>query len=152
MNEFGSVGIDDALLRTSTDQVTLLGNGCLCCNTRSDLQITLRSLVAERDHGRLPPFRRILIETSGLADPGPILQTFATDRALGGAFYVEVLLAVVDAIAGAETLEWSAEARKQMILADRVIISKCDIAPQAARLRLSDQVRLLNPRANVQAP
>lgn len=149
VNEFGSVGIDDALLRTSTDQVTLLGNGCLCCNTRSDLQITLRSLVAERDHGRLPPFRRILIETSGLADPGPILQTFATDRALGGAFYVEVLLAVVDAIAGAETLEWSAEARKQIILADRVIISKCDIAAAGSKTRLSDQVRLLNPRANV---
>src|SRR4051812_20939813 len=82
INEFGSIGIDDALVRGSSDQVRLLGNGCLCCNTRSDLQLTLRGLVAEREHGRLPPFRRILIETSGLADPGPILQTFATDRAL----------------------------------------------------------------------
>src|SRR5882724_13679500 len=84
VNEFGSVGIDDALLRMSTDEVTLLGNGCLCCNTRSDLQIALRNLVAEREHGNVPQFKRILIETSGLADPGPILQTFATDRALGG--------------------------------------------------------------------
>ena len=100
VNEFGSVGIDNALLRGSTDQITLLGNGCLCCNTRSDLQIALRGLVAERDQGRVPQFRRILIETSGLADPGPILQTFATDRALGGEFHVEVLLAVVDAAAG----------------------------------------------------
>ena len=110
-----------------------MGNGCLCCNTRSDLQITLRSLVAERDHGRLPPFRRILIETSGLADPGPILQTFATDRALGGDSTSRCLLAVVDAIAGAETLEWSAEARKQTILADRVIISKSDLAAAGSR-------------------
>src|SRR6201987_2963018 len=103
VNELGSVGIDDALLRASTDQVTLLGNGCLCCNTRSDLQITLRSLVAERDQGKLPQFRRILIETSGLADPGPILQTFATDRALGSEFHVEVLLAVADAATGFDT-------------------------------------------------
>ena len=97
VNEFGSVGIDDALLRDSSDEVTLLGNGCLCCNTRSDLQVALRDLVAERAQGDVPQFARILIETSGLADPGPILQTFATDRALGGEFYVEVVVAVVDA-------------------------------------------------------
>src|SRR3954451_16638410 len=83
VNEFGSEGIDDALLRESSDEVTLLGNGCLCCNTRSDLQIALRNLVAEGAQGTVPQFKRILIETSGLADPGPILQTFATDRALG---------------------------------------------------------------------
>ena len=115
INEFGSVGIDDALLRASTDDVTLLGNGCLCCNTRSDLQNALRNLVAERAQGTLPQFTRILIETSGLADPGPILQTFATDRALGAEFHVEVVVAVVDAVGGLDTLKWSAEARKQII-------------------------------------
>src|SRR6202521_204110 len=124
INEFGAVGIDDALLRGSTDEVTLLGNGCLCCNARSDLQIALRGLVAEREQGRVPQFRRILIETSGLAEPGPILQTFATDRALGGEFHVEVLLAMVDAVTGLDTLGWSAEARKQIILADRLVVSK----------------------------
>ena len=87
INEFGSVGIDDALLRGTSDEVTLLGNGCLCCNTRSDLQIALRRLVAEREHGTMPQFGRVLIETSGLADPGPILQTFSTDRALGAEFH-----------------------------------------------------------------
>jgi G3E family GTPase len=149
VNELGSIGIDDALLRASTDQVTLLGNGCLCCNTRSDLQITLRSLVAERDQGKLPQFRRILIETSGLADPGPILQTFATDRALGSEFHVEVLLAVADAAAGFDTLEWSAEARKQIILADRLVISKCDIAAAEGIERITTRLRLLNPRADI---
>ena len=149
VNEFGKVGIDDALLRGSTDQITLLGNGCLCCNTRTDLQVTLRTLVAEREHGRVPPFRRIVIETSGLADPGPILQTFATDRALGGEFHVEVLAAVVDAASGPHTLDWAAEARKQIILADRLIISKTDIAESAAVDRLKQQVRLLNPRADI---
>ena len=97
INEFGSVGIDDALVRGSSDEVTLLGNGCLCCNTRSDLQIALRNLVAERAHGTVPQFKRILIETSGLADPGPILQTFATDRALGAEFHAEVVVTMVDA-------------------------------------------------------
>jgi G3E family GTPase len=151
VNEFGSVGIDDALLRTSTDQITLLGNGCLCCNTRTDLQITLRTLVAEREHGRIPPFRRIVIETSGLADPGPILQTFATDRALGGEFHVEVLAAVVDAASGPSTLDWAAEARKQVILADRLIITKTDIAESGAVDRLKQQLRVLNPRTDIHA-
>jgi G3E family GTPase len=146
INEFGSVGIDDALVRGSTDEVTLLGNGCLCCNTRSDLQIALRNLVAEREHGKVPQFRRILIETSGLADPGPILQTFATDRALGGEFHVEVVVTMVDAVGGLDTLDWSAEARKQVILADRLVVSKTDLAGAESN-RLIDRLRLLNPRA-----
>jgi G3E family GTPase len=149
VNEFGSVGIDDALLRSSTDEVTLLGNGCLCCNTRSDLQVALRNLVAERAQGTVPQFARILIETSGLADPGPILQTFATDRALGGEFHVEVVATVVDATNGLNTLEWSAEARKQVILADRLVVSKTDLAKRPARARLAARLRELNPRAAV---
>src|SRR5712672_2657830 len=151
INEFGSVGIDDALVRASTDDVTLLGNGCLCCNMRSDLQNALRNLVAERAQGTLPQFTRILIETSGLADPGPILQTFATDRALGGEFHVEVVVTMVDAMGGLDTLGWSAEARKQAILADRLVVSKTDLArkqktAQAAD-RLIERLRTLNPRA-----
>ena len=146
INEFG---IDDALVRASSDDVTLLGNGCLCCNTRSDLQNALRNLVAERAHGTLPQFRRIVIETSGLADPGPILQTFATDRALGSEFHVEVVLAVVDAVGGLDTLAWSAEARKQVILADRLVVTKSDLAGPQAVEQLAKRLRALNPRAAV---
>ena len=149
INEFGSVGIDDALVRDSAEEITLLGNGCLCCNTRSDLQNALRRLVAEREQGTVPPFRRVLIETSGLADPGPILQTFATDRALGGEFHVEAVLAVVDAVGGLATLEWSAEARKQVILADRLVISKSDLANTDTVARLSEHLRALNGRADI---
>jgi G3E family GTPase len=149
INEFGSVGIDDALVRGSTDEVTLLGNGCLCCNTRSDLQVALRNLVAEREHGTVPQFKRILIETSGLADPGPILQTFATDRALGGEFHVEVVVTMIDAVGGLETLDWSAEARKQAILADRLVVSKTDLAGADATQQLMARLRELNPRAVV---
>jgi G3E family GTPase len=149
INEFGSVGIDDALVRGSADEVTLLGNGCLCCNTRSDLQIALRNLVAEREHGAVPQFQRIAIETSGLADPGPILQTFITDRALGGEFHVEVVIAVVDAVNGFATLHRATEARKQVILADRLVITKTDLAAAHAVERLIARLRALNPRASI---
>jgi G3E family GTPase len=150
VNEFGSVGIDDALLRTSTDEVTLLGNGCLCCNTRSDLQIALRRLVADRDRGRIPHFGRVLIETSGLADLSPILQTFSTDRALGGEFAIEVVLTVVDAVTGLRNLKTAPEARKQAILADRLVISKIDLADSRTKQRLAARLKALNPRAEIE--
>jgi G3E family GTPase len=149
VNEFGAVGIDDALVRASTDEVTLLGNGCLCCTTRSDLQIALRRLVSEREQGTLPRFGRVLIETSGLADPGPILQTFATDRALGGEFFVEVVVAVIDASCGLATLDWSAEARKQVILADRLVVSKTDLCAGDAIAQLTSRLADLNAHAAI---
>ena len=149
VNEFGSEGIDDALLRESSDEVTLLGNGCLCCNTRTDLQNTLRRLVSDRDRGKIPHFGRVLIETSGLADMSPILQTFSTDRALGGEFAIEVVLTVVDAVAGLKNLERAPEARKQAILADRIVISKTDIADGKTVKKLTAMLEDLNPRASI---
>ena len=146
VNEFGAEGIDDALLRGSSDETILLGNGCLCCVMRSDLQIALRALVADRTRGAIPDFKRIVIETSGLADPSPILQTFSTDRALGEEFHVDALIAVVDAAAGEKTLEWSTEARKQAILADRLIVTKSDLADATA---LITRLGALNPRAPI---
>lgn len=149
VNEFGAVGIDDALLRASADETVLLGNGCLCCVTRSDLQRALRRMVVERQRGEMPDFKRVVIETSGLADPSPILQTFATDRALGDAFAVEAVVTVVDGVTGLETLGWSAEARKQAILADRLVITKSDIAGDGAAENLAAQLRALNPGAEI---
>ena len=150
INEYGAVGIDDALVRGTADEVTLLGNGCLCCTTRSDLELTLRRLFMERGRGAVPSFARIVIETSGLADPGPVLTTFATDRALGGEFFVEVVVAVVDAVGGLGTLEWSAEARKQVILADRIVVSKMDLVEASAVARLTERLGALNPRAAIE--
>jgi G3E family GTPase len=131
VNEFGEIGIDQALLRASSDATVLLGQGCLCCEVRSDLQETLRALFIERGRGTVPSFERVIIETSGLADPGPVLQTFATDRALGGAFHLQALVAVVDAPNGAANLARMPEARKQVALADRIVVTKADLADQA---------------------
>ena len=149
VNEFGATGIDDALVRSSADETVLLGNGCLCCITRSDLQQALRRMVIERERGEIPAFKRIVIETSGLADPSPILQTFATDRALGEVFHVEAVVTVVDAETGSDTLSWSSEARRQAILADRLVITKTDIAGEGAAEALTAQLRALNPGAEI---
>ena len=132
INEFGAIGIDDVLLRSSSEKTVLLGNGCLCCSTRSDLQIALRRLVAERARGEVSHFKRIVIETSGLADVGPILATFLSDRALGGEFHVEAVVTVIDAARAANVLDTHAEARKQAILADRIVLSKVDLTDAAA--------------------
>jgi G3E family GTPase len=149
INEFGAVGIDDVLVRDSADETILLGNGCVCCITRTDLQVALRRLVFDRERGTVPRFARVVIETSGLADPAPILQTFSTDRALGGEFHIDVVLAVVDAVNGEAAIESAAEARKQVILADRLVISKTDLVPPDAVEPLTQRLQHLNPRAAI---
>jgi len=145
VNEFGEVGIDQALLRSSSDVTVLLGNGCLCCTVRTDLQETLRTLFADRARGAVPSFERVVIETSGLADPGPVLQTFATDRALGREFHLQALVTVVDAVGGAANIERMPEARKQVALADRIVLTKSDLADAVALHRLRVQITALSP-------
>jgi G3E family GTPase len=144
VNEFGEIGIDQALLRSSSDLTVLIGNGCLCCNVRTDLQETLRTLFAERARGAVPSFERVIIETSGLADPGPVLQTFATDRALGREFHLQALVTVVDAVNGAGNIARMAEARKQVALADRIILTKTDLADPATLDRLTAHIATLS--------
>lgn len=149
VNEFGEAGIDDALLRESADETRLLGNGCLCCNVRSDLQVALRGLISERERGLVPHFRRIVIETSGLADPGPILTSFATDRALGGECHIETIVGVADAVNGLATLEQFPEARRQAMLADTLVVTKTDLAAADACKALEARLREFNPRADI---
>ena len=149
VNEFGQEGIDDALLRDSSEKTVLLGNGCLCCNFRSDLQNALHRMVIDRERGVIPPFGRVVIETSGLADPSPILTTFATDRALGGEFFIEAVITVIAAGSGLKTVGKYAEARRQVMLADRIVISKADIADEDAVETTTVRLRELNPRARI---
>jgi G3E family GTPase len=143
VNEFGEVGIDQALLRSSSDVTVLLGNGCLCCNVRTDLQETLRALFADRARGAVPSFVRVIIETSGLADPGPVLQTFATDRALGREFHLQALVTIVDAVSGAANIERMPEAGKQVAMADRIVVTKTDLADPTTTERLIERIAAL---------
>lgn len=140
VNEYGEIGIDNALLRASSDATVLLGNGCLCCTVRSDLQESLHMLVADRTRGAVPNFQRVVIETSGLADPGPLLQTFASDRALGQEFHLQALVTVIDAPNGARNLGTAPEAREQVALADRIVLTKTDLAEPATTATLIAQI------------
>ena len=144
VNEYGEIGIDNALLRSSSDATVLLGNGCLCCNARTDLQETLRGLFADRARGAVPSFERVVIETSGLADPSPVLQTFATDRGLGREFHLQALVVVVDAVNGESNLKRMPEAKKQVALADRIVVTKSDLADAAATEQLIERIGALN--------
>lgn len=150
VNEFGDIGIDDALLRASSDTTVLLDNGCMCCAVRTDLQETLRQLFHERAAGIVPSFSRVLIETSGLADPAPLLQTFLSDRALGREFHLNGLVGVVAAATlTQDMLARSPEAVKQIALADRIVLTKTDMVDAATTERAVDLVRGLNAAAPI---
>jgi len=147
INEFGEIGLDHELVATSDDTVVALTTGCLCCKVRSDLTETLHDLLRRRDAGALPqPFDHIVIETSGLADPAPILHALMTDADLAGRLTLGSVVTTVDAVAGEGTLEREAVSRKQVAVADRIVLSKLDLAhgDAAALLR---RVAALNPGA-----
>jgi G3E family GTPase len=147
VNEFGEIGLDQALLApAATGKVALLGNGCLCCAIRSDLDTTFRALFTDRARGAVPPFRQVVLETSGADDPAPVLQTFLSDRALAREFHLQSVVAVVDAATGAANLRTSPEARRQAAVADRIVLTKTDLAPAEA---LEPALRAINPQAPI---
>ena len=128
INEFGEVGIDHELIEASEDSFIELQTGCLCCKIRTDLAQTLQDLLRRRDEGRCTPFERIVIETSGLADPAPILQTLMTDAAIAGRLVLGGVVTTVDAVAGAATLSREGVSQKQVAVADRIVLTKSDLA------------------------
>jgi G3E family GTPase len=149
VNEFGEVGIDDALLRTSTEEVRLIGNGCICCAARNDLHRALRNLYAEREIGVVPPFERVVIETSGLSEPGPILQSFGTDRTVATHYALGGLVTLVDAALAGESERAAEVWTEQVVLADRLILTKTDIASPETREQVMARLGRLNPAAPV---
>jgi G3E family GTPase len=146
VNEFGEVGIDHDLIAASSENVALLSNGCLCCVVRTDLQETLRTLFAQRRAGEVIDFDRVLVETSGLADPAPVIQTLASDTLLAAHYRLDGVVTLVDAVNGPGQLDREAEAVKQAVLADRLLITKTDLAGAAP---LRERLHALNPRAAV---
>src|SRR5229473_3229967 len=129
INEIGEIAIDHYLVDFVEGEVLELPGGCLCCAVREDLAQTLRSLVERRAAGAIRQFRRIVIETSGLADPAPILFTLGTDPMLDQCLRLGRVVTVVDAVEGAATLDRFAEASRQVAVADALVISKTDLAP-----------------------
>jgi G3E family GTPase len=152
INEFGSVGLDHLLTEASDDQITLLENGCLCCTVFGDLIATLNKLWHERESGKVTRFDSVLIETSGLADPRPVLQAFLSDPTLEGLFRLESVVAVVDSVNGPGTLDRHDESVRQLALADQVIITKLDLLgvdqANAREAQLRERVRRFNPAAS----
>ena len=129
VNEFGEIGLDHLLVEAALGEDTvLLEGGCLCCATRGDLVRALRSLLDRRQRAELPPYRRVIVETSGLADPAPILQTLMSDPLRLSRYRLASLTATLDAVLGAETLTRYDEARRQAALADRIVLTKTDLA------------------------
>ena len=147
INEFGAVGLDHLLAESSEESFALLDNGCICCTVRDDLVATLKQVHARSRDGALPPVRRILVETTGLADPVPILHTLAVEPALTALFAIDGVVATVDAVNGLATLAAHAEATKQVAVADRLLITKTDLADPAAFAALEARLAQLSPTA-----
>jgi len=146
VNEFGTVGLDHLLLEASDEEIVALDSGCVCCSVRGDLVRTAGDLLARRAAGAVAAFERIVIETTGLADPAPILQALMTDPALADALYLESVIATVDAAAGAATLDAHPESVKQAAMADRIVVTKTDLSDPAAS-GLAERLHALNPAA-----
>ena len=149
VNEFGEVGLDHLLIERVDEDMVLLGAGCLCCTVRGDLIATLEDLLRKRDNGRIRPFRRVVIETTGLADPAPILHALIYHPYLVLRYRLQAVVTVIDAVHGARTLDAHPEAVRQAAVADRIVLAKADLADGTAGLRA--RLRTLNPAAPVLA-
>lgn len=148
INELGEVGLDHVLVdRGSEEDVVLLDSGCLCCALGNSLQETLESLHFRRERGELPPFARVVVETTGVADPGPIAVTLSLDHAIARHYRLGSIATVVDAAHGITHLDRFPEARRQVAMADRIVVSKGDLVDAAAIARLESRLRALNPHA-----
>jgi G3E family GTPase len=146
INEFGEIGLDHDLIETSDESFVTLQTGCLCCTIRGDLVLTLADILRRRDEATVTPFDRVVVETSGLADPAPILHAVMSDDALAERLTLAGVVTTVDAIHGAETLERQPESIKQVAVADRLVLTKTDLV-EAYPAALADRLAALNPAA-----
>jgi len=148
INEFGDVGLDHLFIEKVEGDMIVMSSGCVCCTIRGDLVSTLEDLLRRRDNGRIRPFARVVLETTGLADPAPILHTIMAHPYLVLRYRLDGVVALVDAVNGEATLDAHDEAVKQAAMADRLVITKTDLPDGEARLaRLDDRLAKLNPGA-----
>ena len=153
INEFGEIGLDHLFVEKVDGDMVMMSSGCLCCTIRGDLVSTLEDLVRKRDNNRIRPFRRVLIETTGHADPAPVLHTIMYHPYLMLRFRLESVVTVIDAVNGAATLDAHPESVKQAAVADRLVISKSDLMRSTedseSLHQLRDRLRTLNPTARM---
>ncbi len=149
VNELGEVAIDHHLLRRVDERTVVLGNGCVCCTRRGDLADELRDLLDRRARAEIPPFRRVVVETTGLADPSPILATLVTDPMLRHRVAAGPVVTTVDAVTGPSTRRRQQEWSRQAAAADRLVVTKTDLAAAADVAELRRELRSVNPIADV---
>ena len=152
INEFGEIGLDHLLVEKVEGDMLLMASGCLCCTIRGDLIATLEDLLRRRDNNRITPFRRIVIETTGLADPAPVLQTILGHPYLVLRYQIDGVVTLIDAVNGAATLDAHVEAVKQAAVADRIVITKTDLIGTDEQDKLSAlraRLAALNPTARI---
>ncbi len=147
INEFGEVGIDHLLVRPIDESVVQLNSGCLCCTIRGDLIETLRDLFLKRVKGEVPRFDRVVIETTGLADPAPILHTLMTDPLISARYRLDGVITTVDATTAVDTFSRQPESVKQIAVADRLLITKRDLVSDQGLASVQDRLTTLNPAA-----
>ncbi|KRE14840.1 ATP-binding protein [Bosea sp. Root483D1] len=153
VNEFGEIGLDHLFIEGSEDGMILLASGCLCCTIRDDLIVTLEDLLRRLDNGRMAPFRRLVIETTGLADPAPILNVLINHPYLAMRYKLDGVVTLVDAVNGMATLDAHPEALRQVVAADRLVLTKADIASDAEAVgALRKRLGELNPGIAILAP
>jgi G3E family GTPase len=149
INEFGEVGLDHHLIEHVADDVVLLPSGCLCCAMKGELAAAMRDLQSRRARGLVPAFRRVIVESSGLADPYPVISTIKADPVLRHHFRLATVLTTVDAVNGSDTLDCHLESVRQVAIADTLILTKTDLADAAEVVALSVRLASLNPAAPI---
>ncbi|HDN26800.1 MAG TPA: GTP-binding protein [Thioploca sp.] len=147
VNEFGEISIDHLLVKTTTEDMMILEGGCVCCSVRTDLLNTLEDLFHKQKRKEIAEFEQVLVETTGLADPAPILRTLINDPFIAAHYRLDVVITTVDALYGAQQLDEYEESVKQAALANHLILTKIDIAPPATLEALKRRLRHLNPTA-----
>jgi G3E family GTPase len=149
INELGEIGLDHLLIEHVEESVVLLKSGCICCSIRDDLKSTLRGLLGRRDRGEIPEFDRVVIETTGMADPGPILYTLLGEPVVRHRFRLGNVITTVDAVNAALHLSRNPESVKQIAAADRLMLTKTDLADPGAATAVREMLVRLNPSAEL---
>jgi G3E family GTPase len=149
INEFGEIGLDHEFIESSNEELVLISNGCVCCTVRGDLVSTLSVLSEKSDRGEIPSLNRVFLETTGLADPAPILHTLMSEPSVTARYWLDNVVTTVDAVHAHSTLDKHAEAVKQVAVADRMLLTKSDLTSPGDLAKLRDRLAAINPGAEI---